>query len=513
MSKLWTTEVYAGESLETEQSCCFSVRKAKGLTFHSGRSARLVLLVAVALMVFDGCAGGLSHYEKLRASLSQGNSDEAAEIIAKAETSYGSKSRLLFLMDRGMTLHLAGRYGESIQFFEQANEMIEELYTRRLRNEALSLLVNDTQRPFRGEPYEHVLINVINALNYARLGNVEEALVEARRVDHRLNVLADTVDEDEYHEDPFARYVSGVLYEASGDLSNAFVAYRKAYEAYRQARSWSEVPIPRRVKQDLLRITSRLNLANEHADYQQAFPEISWNPPSTNTHAEIVVISYHGQAPRLEDRIVDVPVSVEALALLLQTKQLGRHHAQRAGGVDAVLYGLQGEIVRISLPRVAPQKTRVGYGVVTVVGEGNGESHETELMDSVTAMAKKSLEDRLPGVTLRAVARAALKMATAEGIGYGVSAAAQDDDTRNIIQFVVSALLKIAALTTEEADKRSWRTLPDEIQVSRFSVAPGSITLTYQAVGRHGEPIGAPAEYPMMLQPGEVRFMTVYTAE
>jgi len=53
----------------------------------------------------EGCAGRLSHYDTLSASLGQGNSDQAVSIIEKAEADYGSNSRLLFLMDRGMTLH------------------------------------------------------------------------------------------------------------------------------------------------------------------------------------------------------------------------------------------------------------------------------------------------------------------------------------------------------------------------------------------------------------------------
>jgi len=481
--------------------------------FSSFSVSGLVLPLTLLLVVMEGCGGRFSHYDKLYTSLHQGDSEKAVQVIAEAKARYGSTSHLLYLMDRGMTLHLASRYEESANYLEKAHEYVEELYTRYLRQEALSVLVNDTQRPFRGDPYEQVLINVINALNYARLGNLEEALVEARRIDHRLNVLADTVEEDDYQEDPFARYLTGVLYEANGDLSNAFVAYRKAYEGYRQTRSWSEVPIPDRVKKDLLRMTKRLNLENEHQGYLQAFPEIAWEPRSPNGHADVVVVSYHGRAPRLEDRIIDVPVSLDALALVLHTKQLGGAHPQRAGGMDAVLYGLQGQIVRVSLPRVVPQKTRIEYGKVTVVHKGNNAAYHTELMTSITAAAKKNLSDRLPRVTLRAVARAALKMSVAEGIGYGLGAVAKDEETRNLIQALVSALLKVLVITTEEADKRNWRTLPDEMHVSRISVPPGSITLKYQFLGKHGEFIGNPVEHSLALQAGETRFLTFYAAE
>ena len=48
--------------------------------------------------------------------------------------------------------------------------------------------------PFEGDPYEHVIINVV-ALNYAAMGQLTEAVVEARQIDHRLNVLADSAKE------------------------------------------------------------------------------------------------------------------------------------------------------------------------------------------------------------------------------------------------------------------------------------------------------------------------------
>ena len=55
--------------------------------------------------------------------------------------------------------------------------------------------------------YEQTMINVVKALNYAVLGNWTEALVEARRIDHRLNVLTDRTDAKAgYRDDAFARF-------------------------------------------------------------------------------------------------------------------------------------------------------------------------------------------------------------------------------------------------------------------------------------------------------------------
>ncbi len=106
-------------------------------------------------------------------------------------------------------------------------------------------MTNDTALPYEGDPYEQVLINVLKALNYAVLGQWQDALVEARRIDHRLNVLSDrTTEKNAYRDDGFARYLSGILYESTNDVNNAFIAYRKAYETFDATRTWARTTVP-----------------------------------------------------------------------------------------------------------------------------------------------------------------------------------------------------------------------------------------------------------------------------
>ena len=47
------------------------------------------------------------------------------------------------------------------------------------RNRRLS--TNDNMLPFEGDPYEHVMINIVKALNAAAMGQLTEAVVEARQ--------------------------------------------------------------------------------------------------------------------------------------------------------------------------------------------------------------------------------------------------------------------------------------------------------------------------------------------
>ena len=138
------------------------------------------------------------------------------------------------------------------------------------------------------------------------------------RIDHRLNVLADRAkDKAAYRDDGFARYLSGILYESAGDVNNAFIAYRKAYETFEASRAWSHTGVPSQLRADLLRTADALHLNQEFSEYQRLFPETVWKSSEEQQQlAQVLVISYNGRAPRKEDQFLDLPdsMAVERLA-------------------------------------------------------------------------------------------------------------------------------------------------------------------------------------------------------
>ena len=298
----------------------FSSLFFRSLSFLSPLRWSFVFLFLIGPL--QSCGPTFKHYEKVEDSLRLENPDKAVEVIEQARGDYKGDNELLYLMDMGMTLHLAGKYKESNEFLGQADEWIERQYTRYLREFAAALWVNEGAVPYRGDRYEHVIINVIKALNYALMHDLSGALVEARKIDHRLNVLSDGADPDQYREDPFARYLTGVLYEASGDANNAFVAYRKAEEGYRLAKSWSDLSLPSILKQDILRLTSSLHLPQEEEHYRQAFPSISYQNPPPESMASLFVVTYNGLSPIKENSLVQVP-SVRRSAILPASPQRG----------------------------------------------------------------------------------------------------------------------------------------------------------------------------------------------
>lgn len=430
--------------------------------------------------------------------------------MAQAESEYGQRNRLLYSMDRGMTLHLAGDYAQSNNLLEQAAVEVERLYTRSIRTETAAFLTNDNMLPFEGDPYEHVMINVVKALNYAAMGQLTEAVVEARQIDHRLNVLSDSAkDKDGYREDAFARYLTGVLYESTGDLNNAFIAYRKAYEIYEATKGWSRTPMPPMLRADLLRTTDALHMTTEFEEYRRQFPETHWVSRGEQPNlAQVVVIGYNGRAPRREETFLDIPISLGALQLVLLNR--GVVHAsnrQERRVADSVLYGLNGRVVRVALPRLVAQKTQVMRESVSLVPkEGPPISATSELAYNGTALAERALSDRMPGITTKALARAAVKFAAAEAATRGSQHAVNKGDAQ-WVGLLVGVLTHGLAVASEAADTRSWRTLPDEIQISRLWVPPGEYESRIQAVMRSGGAIPSGTSRPLILRAGETVFL------
>jgi hypothetical protein len=437
------------------------------------------------LLALAGCASSANRYLLVDKSLLVSDYQAADAVIQKAEDEYGAKGRVLYGMDRGMTLQLAGEYQKSNEALERAEDEVDRLYTRSVRTESLAFMTNDNSLPYEGEPFEQVMINVLKALNYACLDRWEDALVEARRIDHRLNVLTDrTKEKAGYRDDGFARYLSGILYESAGDLNNAFIAYRKAYETFEASRAWSRTGVPSQLRADLLRAADALHLGQELAEYQRRFPDTDWQSHEEQQRlAHVLVISYNGRAPRKEDQFLDLPISLDALQLVLLNRGFTSGNRQQHRAADSVLYGLNGRVVRVALPRIVPQKTQVPVDTVNLIPEqGAPITVRTELAQNVTALADKALSERIAGIAVKAVARAAFKYSLAEGATRGAQHAV-GGDAGPWVGLAVGLLTKGFAVASEEADKRSWRTLPDEIHLARMWVAPGAYRFSSSVSG------------------------------
>jgi uncharacterized protein len=97
----------------------------------------------------------------------------------------------------------------------------------------------------------------------------------------------------------------------------------------------------------------------------------------------------------------------------------------------------------------------------------------TERFEDVGAIARQSLEDKKGRVLAKLVARAVSKQLAAR-------------QTEKEFGPLAGLVAQVAALTTENADLRSWTLLPEAVQVALLPVTPGSHTVTISR-GTHNE--------------------------
>ncbi len=428
------------------------------------------------LLFLSSCAPSIQHYARINDYLYQGQYTEADSALEKSKSNYGLRNEVLYFLDRAMVLHLAGRYAESNTFLDKAESRMEELYTRSITAEAGAMLTNDNLLPYEGEDFEKVMVNVIGALNYVYLHQWDDALVEARKIDHKLNTFNDKYEKKNvYKEDAFARYLTGLLYEAKMEYNDAFIAYRMAYETYGVYGKDYGTQLPPPLPGDLLRLTESLHLDEEHNFYRNTFSDTSWvTQDQKSWEGEIIFISLDGRAPVKTDYFIDAPVP------------------DSRGGIY---------FLRVALPKFVIQPDELDHVEVKLFDSGGVvSSQEMFVAEDIAAIAVKDLEDRIGRITAKAIARATAKYLAALEIRKKV----KDDP---FAEMLVKLGTNIYTIASEQSDKRSWQTLPGQIRMARLAVPPGSYTLVAEYyAGNHR--LVMKKSYPVNLMVGEKVFLT-----
>jgi hypothetical protein len=436
------------------------------------------LLLGFFLTLFLPACASTNHQRQMEHDLLSHRYLEADAAVEKNQKQYGDRNVVLYYLDRAMLLHLGRRYEESNLFFEKADSEIERLYTQSISTHAGAFLTNDNLLPYEGEDFEKVLIHLFSALNYAGLTQWDDALVEARQVDARLNLLNDRHGQKNiYKEDASARYLAGILYETRGEVNDAFISYRKAYEAFQDYKKFYQTPIPSRMGFDLLRLSSVLRLPEEQAEYQQAFPQaVSLLSSSLPQDAgEMVVVGYTGRSPVKEDYFVDAPVP------------------DGNGGVY---------LARVAFPRFVSRPSQIEFVEATFRRGETVLSQRLELLEDITAIAKKNLEDHVARISAKAIGRAATKyLATRTAKNQAKKKGGEQAEA------LAGFLGNLYSIVTEESDKRSWQTLPGKIHLGRILLPEGEWEGQIKYYGPHGALIEERRFPDLKVKKGAKRFL------
>jgi len=248
------------------------------------------------LLQLGGCATYSRGFEPIEQNLAAQNPATAMQILEKQR--HPRSDLLLYLLNKAMLQRMQHDYAASNQTFEQAKQIIQTYSAVSVTEESAAFIFNDTTRTYTGTPLEQVMLHVYAALNYLELGEVDAARVEALQVEVRLRQLMQDSPKSALSVDPFARYLSGMIYEDLGEFSDAMIAYRKAYEAYQAHAELYALNVPEYLKRDLLHMARKVGLTNEYHQLQAQFgiTLVEDHNPATE-RGEIVLLYHNGLAP------------------------------------------------------------------------------------------------------------------------------------------------------------------------------------------------------------------------
>ena len=428
---------------------------------------RFTALYFFLVVVLSGCAVGV-RYGTLNNYMKSGNCSLASGYVEKSKEDYGTNKRLLFYLDSGMVNMLCGKYRKSNQYLHEAEDLAERLWTKSISREAASFMLNDYTIPYAGEDFERALINLFSAINYVMLDKYDDALVECRRLDANLTMFNGKYEEKNvYKEDAFGRYLSGIIYEATGSLDDAFIDYYKAYHVFRDYYADYGTAMPITLVEDLFRVagaTGRLDeIRPELQDYSglkiQSYKE-------TEGLGKLVLIHFNGISPIKIDNRIYIPTASGPVTLAFPK-------------------------YRVILPSCRGSR-------LIVQSESGRITVDTELVEDINRIAVKNLADRKGRIIARTIARAVAKQAA-------IHLATKDIKNRETRQ-MARILLNVINTAIEKADKRSWRTLPGEIYMTRVFLNPGRYSVRVRACDGEKDLVSS-----MDMRAGETRFLLYNT--
>jgi uncharacterized protein len=436
------------------------------------------------LLTLSACAPNINHYPKINEYLLNQNYEAALSEEHKSKKNYVHRNRVLYYLDEGLLAQFAGHYEESNASLLKAEDIMADLYTRSISKEAASFLINDNTVSYRGEDFEAALVNLFLALNYFELGKLDEALVEARKVDSKLNsfnLQYPAGKKNVYKEDAFIRYIMGVMYLADGEINDAFISFSKAEQIYRSDyRPNYGVGPPQMLIEDLLWTAKKMNFMDEYEHYRKAYPKVDRCLKNRSSkEGQVYFIQYNGRGAEKVERNFIAPMP-------------------------------DGYVVRLAYPEFVKRAFKVDHIRISLNQIGNRKHYQfsTQVMEDISAIAKKNLKNRMGRIIAKAVARVTAKYLLAKK-AEKKALKKGDKDLARFIRFSFQTYL----IAVEAADIRHWRLLPAKIEVGRSFLPTGRYQGGIQLLDQNGTVIGSRPVAPFSLTAGETRLVILRTLE
>ena len=427
---------------------------------RAGRIAKRLSFILPLLLFMTSCASMRTmneQYKEMDDLLIKRDFVQASAIIEEAKTDelYQEKDKVLYYLDIGMLNYYNEEYSDSIENLTSAEYGIEDLYTKSVGKAIASGLLNDNALDYFGEDYEDIYLNIFKALSFLHLNNFEEAMVELRRVNIKLNLLEDKYKkvieeynnsdeaeselvalESRFHNDVLARYLSLLLYREDNDFDGARIDAEKIDDAFEQQTHLYKFEKPQIPELEYADRTLMNFIA-----FTGRSPAKLANTMFIDSGPNIVFLTFTGENEEYVDNLVGFHT------IIMPGVQAGFHF-------------------KFELPFLSRRGSTISSISVLIDGVESGQLSLTENMELI---AEDTFKLKQPMIVGKTVTRTVTK-----GIIKELSKDAVDEAAGGGIGGLLAGLaMDIAVDATENADTRLSQFFPAFAYTGEIEVTPG----------------------------------------
>ena len=411
------------------------------------------LLLLMTAMPSICAAGMLRQYaDELNETVTLVKTGALKQAVAKIEgANEGDDKDILYFFEKGELLSLGSNFASSRETWMKGDEIIQawenEFRTNptKMFGDIGSFLINDKTRRYDGQDYEKVLLSTRLTLNHIMLGNFDHARIEMKKTYEREKLI-ETFREKEYDalqaesnkQDsgqvsslegyPMQELDTPEVRELKNGFQNAFAHYLAGY--------FFEVTDEPSLAEPGYR--NALQLAPGKVMIQSALNDIGKRVPGPG-ETDVLFVVETGFAPRIDSLTISIPI-------------------MRKGGM--LITPLSFPVLKVSEQVSVPSSLAVAGG-----------RYPVETLTNIDTMARRLLKDQMPGIILRTVIRAGLKSVVQE--------------QANKAHWIAGMIANVVSVSTEQADDRNWRTLPERISIARAILPQGRQIIEFQTQGGH----------------------------
>ena len=303
-----------------------------GLNRTFNRPAKVLIrgfFLSTLVVTATGCATFARKAFNADKLIRQRKFAEAAKMLQPKAEKDGD-DQVVYLFDYGTALQLSGDYKSSNRAFLKAEDLTVIKNYHSISRITGSLLLNEGMVQYKGEDYEKVYLNAMLAVNYLMLHNLDDARVETRKLNEKLYKYKFEARRN-YEQDPFAFYLSAMIWEDGHSWDDAYIDFTRAYKVN---------PAIPYLKEDLLRAARRAHRRDAFDSWRKKFPGAKLTPE--NGKGQIVLVFEQGWAPQKRPnpkwpRVPELfPVRVSTIAANLVVDGAGSEKTEVITSVEDV---------------------------------------------------------------------------------------------------------------------------------------------------------------------------------